>query len=440
MKDVKVSIVMPVYNAAAFLEESISDLLAQTYTDFELICVNDGSTDDSKRIIDGFAGKDNRIRLISQENRGGGAARNSGYDETSGEYILFLDADDRFEKDLIEKTVTVAEQEQCDVLIFAADEFHFDTGKKRPAPWLLQSGYDDYDGNPFHYTTSTVWNKLYRREFLIDNSIRFMDERVIADAMYFVFFALAKASRISFLDDVLIHYRSMNPHSTTSRHDSRPLDILTVLETIWNRVKDDEELLEKKSIYINFAVKYLFERMGWFKSCDGLSQVYNALHSDGFSRIGLTEDNDRYIEDINWKNLKNRIIENDLPEYLFFRDKSYKSKGLLTKTVYLLPDEIQNKLGRKDCTVALYGAGMVGKCYFPQLQSIPTAKVVTWVDAKYDVIGYPLQSPEVLKDTVVDYIVIGIEHNKFLSEIEEKLGAMGIAKEKILWAVPEKQL
>lgn len=436
----KVSIIIPVYNAEDYLEESIGDLLNQTYADFEVICVNDGSTDRSEEIIKRFCEYDERIRLMSQENRGGGAARNAGYDEAVGEYILFLDADDRFEKDLIEKTVAVADKKNCDVLIFAADEFHYETGKKRPAPWLLQSGYDKYDGNPFHYTTTTVWNKLYRRAYLEINNIRHMDERVTAFSMFFTFFALFCTSKIAFLDETLVHYRSDNPRSSMRKHDSHPMDTIIVLETIWNRIREDKNLMAKKNIYVNFAIKNIFERTGWFASYDGFSQVYDTLHSDGFSRIGLTEENDQYIEDINWRHLKNRIIEYNLSEYFFFRDKNYKRKGLLTKTVYLLPSGIQNRLKKKDCAVALYGAGMVGKCYFTQLQSIATTKVVTWVDAKYDIIGYPIQSPEVLKNAAIDYIVIGIEHNRFLSEIEARLDAMGISKEKILWAMPEKQL
>ena len=127
----KLSVVMPVYNAADYLNESISDLLVQSYSDFELICVNDGSTDDSKKIIEDFCEKDNRIRLISQENLGGGAARNAGFDESDSEYVLFLDADDRFEDTLIEKIIKDADQKKCDVLIFAADEFDYENRQLR---------------------------------------------------------------------------------------------------------------------------------------------------------------------------------------------------------------------------------------------------------------------------------------------------------------------
>ncbi len=440
MKDVKVSVIMPVYNAADFLEESISDILTQSFKDFELICVDDGSTDDDRSIIEKYAKKDKRIKLISQPNKGGGAARNTGLDAAKGEYVLFLDADDRFESYLLEKTVCVAEKEKSEVLVFAADEFDFVTKKKRPAPWLLQSGFNGYDGNLFHYTTTTVWNKLFRRDYLKNNNIRFMDERVVADTMYFMFFALFHAANVSFFDEVLIHYRSGNPNSTTSKHDSRPKDMVTVLEKIWDRLRDDTDSPDEISTYVNFAIKYLFERAGWFSTYDGFSQMYETLHSDGFRRMGLTAENDSYIEDVTWKKLKTEIAEYSLPEYLFYREKSYKKKGLLTKTVYTLPDSLYDKLSSKECRVALYGAGMVGKSYFPQLQSIPTVRIVSWVDSGYDSIGFPLRSPEELKDLEFDYIVIGVEHKRFLSEIKERLSSLGVSGERVLWDVPGKQI
>lgn len=436
----KVSVIMPVYNAAGYLTESINDLLAQSYTDFEVICVNDGSTDNSETLIKDFCQKDSRIKLISQGNCGGGAARNKGYDQADGEYILFLDADDRFEKQLIEKAVLSMEQEKSDVLIFAADEFHYETKEKRPAPWLLQSGYEEYDGNPFHYTTTTVWNKLYRHDYLSENGIRHQDERVTAFSMYFTFFALFCAGRISFMDEVLVHYRSENPCSSMGRHDSSPLDTITVLKAIWDRVKSDEELLKRQEIYLNFAIKNIFERIGWFNVYESFAQVYAALHDDVFSCIGLTEDNDKYIKDENLKRMKREIIEHDLSEYLYLREKKYKEHGVLSKTVYLLPDKIEKKLSGQNCSIVLYGGGMVGKSFFPQLQDMATVNIVAWADARADDMGFPLSLPDVMKNIAFDYVVIGVEHNRFLSEIKENLKTIGVAEEKILWEVPEKQL
>ncbi len=438
MNNVKVSVVMPVYNAADYLGEALHDLTGQTYEFLEVICVNDGSTDGSEKVIEEFAKRDDRIKIIMQTNQGGGSARNKGLDSADGEYILFLDADDRFEKNLIERAFFKAEEKKCDVLIFAADEFDFKTKAVHPSPWLLQSTNEPYDGNPFNYTTSTVWNKLYRRSYLKEKNIRFMDERVIADTMYFTFFALMLTDNIAFMDEILIHYRSGNPDGATSRHDSRPTDIITVLRNIWTRVNAEQSFSKKRSLYFNFACKMLFERMGWFKSYESLNRFYEVLHSGGFPSFGLTDDNKQYIDD-NWKRIMESITDNDLDRFLFRREKNYKEIGLLTKTVYFLPNEIRVKLAEQDYKVALYGAGMVGRSYFPQLQNIQGVNVVTWVDSGYERIGFPLQSPEVLKDIAFDYIVIGIDHRRYVSEIKKALDKLGVTEEKILWATPEKQ-
>ena len=436
----KASIIVPIYNAQDYLEESLGDLLNQSYSDYEIICVDDGSTDGSREVITKLQKKDNRILLISQENSGGGAARNKGYDRAVGEFVLFLDADDRFESDLLEKAIGSLEGAKSDVLVYGADEFHYKTKENKPAPWLLQSGYEKYDGNPFHYTTTTVWNKLYRHDYLEKNNIRHQDERVTAFSMYFTFFSLFCTDRISFLDETLVHYRSENPKSSMRRHDSSPLDTIKVLEAIWMRVQNDDTLLRRRSIYINFAIKNIFERTGWFNTYEGFSIVYEYLHKGGFSRIGLTEEADNCIENENWKKLKNEIINYELAEYLFKREKKYKERGVLTKTVYLLPDVIKYKLSFEKCRVVLYGAGMVGRSYLPQIEKIENAQIVLWVDEKQGDRSLAVSEPSAITVIDFDYVVIGVEHRRFLSEIEEKLKDYGVLTEKILWEVPEKQL
>ena len=100
---IKVSVIIPVYNAEKYLEECLDSLLRQTFTDMEIICVDDGSTDSSAEILKRFQEKDRRIRVLFQENQYAGIARNNGMKIAQGEYLLFLDADDFFEDTLLEK-------------------------------------------------------------------------------------------------------------------------------------------------------------------------------------------------------------------------------------------------------------------------------------------------------------------------------------------------
>ena len=201
-----------------------------------------------------------------------------------------------------------------------------------------------------------------------------------------------------------------------------------------------KKILTYVNIYLNFAIKNVFDRTGWFNSYEGFAEVYESLHTDGFLRIGLTEDNDELIEDRDWIKEKKLIMGYSLPEYLFYREKKYKSSGVLTKTVYLLPVLLCQRLKERPCRIVLYGGGMVGKSYFPQLRCIVGVDVVAWVDGQFAGLGYPVQSPDILKDLDFDYVLLGIEHKRFLSEIEDKLGELGIPKSKVLWEAPRKQL
>lgn len=437
-KNIKVSIIVPVYNASKYLKDSIEDILNQSYEDFELICVNDGSTDNSLEVLSEYKTKDERVIVINQENKGGGSARNVGADFAKGEYLLFLDADDKFENCLIKKCIEKADKEKCDVLIYAADEFHYITKETKPSPWLLQKAYEKYDGNPFHYTTTTVWNKLYRREYLNKYNIRHQDQRVTAFSMYFTFFALMYTSRISFLDEILVHYRGENPSSSMRRHDSSPLDTLVVLEAIWNRLKSDVFLSNKKSIYINFAIKNIFERTGWFKEYDSFSIMYDELHNGGFDRIGLSEDNDVFVENKGWIEQKKNIMKYSMAEYFFNKEKENKKRGMLQQVVYYLPDKMEDFLSKRETNIIIYGAGQVGISYFRQIKRMKNISVVAWVDKDYKEKGFPITSPINIRNNLFNYIIIAVEHERFFDEIKCKLESLGIESNRILWEEPKK--
>lgn len=111
----KISVIVPIYNVEKYLENSITHIINQTYTNLEIILVDDGSTDDSGRICDEFAKKDSRIRVIHKENGGSSSARNVGIKEATGDYIGFLDADDWADETMYEKLITVCEEKHCDI-------------------------------------------------------------------------------------------------------------------------------------------------------------------------------------------------------------------------------------------------------------------------------------------------------------------------------------
>ena len=115
---VKISVIIPVYNVEKYLKECLDSVINQTLKDIEIICVNDGSTDNSLNILENYAKKDNRIIVISQKNKGLSGARNTGLKYCSGEYVSFIDSDDYVSKDLFELTYNNAISNNSDLVIF----------------------------------------------------------------------------------------------------------------------------------------------------------------------------------------------------------------------------------------------------------------------------------------------------------------------------------
>lgn len=122
-----VSVIIPVYNSEKYIEECLNCVMGQTYGEFEIVVVNDGSTDSSEKIINALKEKDNRIKYVKQENAGAGEARNTGIQNASGKYVIFLDSDDKIKEDYIEKLVNEIVTKQQDIV--CSGEKYFDATK-----------------------------------------------------------------------------------------------------------------------------------------------------------------------------------------------------------------------------------------------------------------------------------------------------------------------
>ena len=134
----KISIVVPVYNTAKYLKENLDSITEQTLSDIEIICIDDGSTDDSLKILYDYAKKDSRIKVLRQTNQFAGVARNNGMKKAKGEYIIFLDSDDVFEKDMLEKMYSAALVNQLDVTVCRSNQFDNQSGSIKETPWTIR--------------------------------------------------------------------------------------------------------------------------------------------------------------------------------------------------------------------------------------------------------------------------------------------------------------
>ena len=132
---VKVSVILPVYNVSEYLRQCMDSIVGQTLKDIEIICVDDGSTDDSLEILKEYEAKDKRVKVIEQKNAGAGAARNNGLAIATGEYLSFLDSDDFFEPDMLEKAYEKGKSANAQGVVFRADQYREDLNEFVQVKW-----------------------------------------------------------------------------------------------------------------------------------------------------------------------------------------------------------------------------------------------------------------------------------------------------------------
>jgi len=257
---VKVSIVVPVYNVEKYLVQCLDSLVNQTLREIEFICVNDGSTDSSAKILEAYALKDERINIIDQNNLGLSVARNVGMAQANGEYIGFVDSDDWIDERMYEKLYNEAKCKNTNMSFCAAHRYNETDGSIRDDDYLdLTALPTDLDNQVFNIKAinqfavlCTAWNKIYRTDFLCDTKITFPAGLIFEDNIFW-HQTLIKAQRISFLRDKLYFYRRDVPNSVTDQFDSRYFDIIPVSNLVIDAYKQaglfdvyKEQLLEFK--------------------------------------------------------------------------------------------------------------------------------------------------------------------------------------------------
>lgn len=203
----RVSIVLPVFNVASYLPKCLESLCAQTLSDIEIICVNDGSTDNSLAILQQYAAKDKRIVVIDQANSGPGIARNQGIAAAKGDYIGFVDPDDWFESDMYEKMYNAAVQNDADLVECGVITHNEITGKTKLKLNLYPSNIFKWQDNPLYVFqgVTAAWNKLCRAEMLRQNNVAFSEGFCAEDHIFTVALRLS-ANKVVYINQPFYHY------------------------------------------------------------------------------------------------------------------------------------------------------------------------------------------------------------------------------------------
>lgn len=221
MGQASVSIIMPIYNASKFLKESLGGLVQQTLNNIEIICVNDGSKDDSLDIIKRYASNDHRIKIIDKPNGGYGHAMNAGLKIATGEYIGILEPDDFDDINMYEVLYNTAKQYNADVVKSNYYEYSQNKNSNTFTEVLAEFEYNTVcsaaDNEKIVFMRPCIWSAIYKRELLIENHIVFNET---PGASYqdtaFAFKVWVCAERVVFLKNAFLHYRIDNENSSVN--------------------------------------------------------------------------------------------------------------------------------------------------------------------------------------------------------------------------------
>lgn len=318
---VKVSVVIPVYNVEDYLVECLDSIVNQTLKDIEIICVNDGSTDNSLNILNEYAAKDNRFTVFSQENGGHAVATNKGMEFAKGKYLYLMDSDDILKVETaLEDTYNLAEEKNVDFVLFQAINYYMDKNElikkenysmNKLADFIGDKVFNWKDIKDYIFSiTVTPWSKLYNREFIEKSGAKFPEGLVFEDNVFF-WEVLFSAERIIFYREHLF-VRRWHSSSSTVFGGPKFIDSIDVMRLVWG-------------VFKKFGVFDEFEDILYHRRID-LGYMRFKLIRDEFKEKYLSALKDSFNEIKEEKNFENAF------ENLSKRDKAIFNYALSSST------------------------------------------------------------------------------------------------------------
>ena len=260
----KVSVIIPIYNPGEYFIKCLDSVVNQTLVDIEIICIDDGSTDDSLNILEKYSMDDDRFVIFHQENRGAGAARNKGIENARGEYIVFLDSDDWIAKDMCEKLYEHAKRLDVDLVLFDVIWYHKDNKEEIYTFFKDNEFNQDYNSFVFDRTfmpdkivdpsRGVIWSKFYKTSFLKDNNIKFSTYKIYNDVV-FHFKTFLSASKIAYYPQIFYHYIKVGQPSlqTSYRWGKYEETWFYVMMEVREFLIENDLMDEFRRIFINYS-------------------------------------------------------------------------------------------------------------------------------------------------------------------------------------------
>lgn len=336
MDECFVSVIVPVYNTEKYLEQCLNSILGQTLRELEVICVDDGSSDGSVDIIKKMAEKDGRLRLLNQKNAGGGAARNLGLSKARGKYLMFLDSDDYFLPELLEKLAARCEETKAQVCVCKARCYHEDLGFETPEPAALREEFlpekevfhwkDMPEGifNAFH---NWPWNKMFLASFVREKQLSFQEIRRTND-LYFTCRALMEADRITTVKEELIWYRVGISGSCQTTNREAPLDFFQAFAALKEYLEDRGVFEQVKRSFVNHALDGCIANLNSQENGRSQEALYEKLKGGLLRRLAIEGQPEEYFYPGNRRmyGFYQVLEQGDYSDYLRYRIRDLKEE------------------------------------------------------------------------------------------------------------------
>lgn len=408
----EITIIMPLYNAERYLSETLESVLAQTFIDFELLCVDDASTDGTMNIVFAFVKRDSRIKVLrNKERQGAAVSRNRGIQEAEGKYLIFLDGDDIFDEEMLEKAYMASEKYGTDVIRFQ--------GKCVPSDDVYKKGFiklDDfyrkkYCTIPFSlrkmkpYVTRNWWVspclQLFRKEYILENHLEFQTLSCCND-VYFVRMALLLANKMMVLDDdkIMVFARQHCEPSRISYYRD-PMCSFYAFKKI------QDELIKRgefQHYFQHFYYIFLNDMLSTIKNCKEEKEAekfYSFLQQEGISTVvergkPWFHETDLYIRSMVEQ------FSGDYSSRWWINKNTILDILLMNHKEQLM--ELYNNCIRKKYRIALWGAGNNG-CKIIEFCNENNIRLAAVVDGDLNKCGemrggYKIMLPEMLEDDI----------------------------------------
>lgn len=318
--DTKVSIIIPVYNAEKSISETMDSLINQTYRNLEIICVDDGSSDNSVSKINEYIKKDSRIVLLQQKNQYAGIARNNGLAHASGDYVMFLDSDDVFEKNMVKYLVKKSKKYDPDIITFGYWRFVDSIKRRRPVKNRYKDGMvcspAELKTEIFQITRSLPWDKFLKMSFVQKTGLQYQGTKVNND-IFFNRTIVTAADKLLFLKKRLVNYRINNTGSLQGKLNKNPTDFITgnlgIAEELQRRGTIDE-------FRDSFDRMILGDVLAHFRRANSLSE-FEIIAKDieerkFFETMGICKDNEAIMKHP-YKDMFLQLLDGNVSESLF---------------------------------------------------------------------------------------------------------------------------